>query len=189
VNGTALPREAAQVCKIGQVLASLAGESAPELTTSEQLLEADQAARQGRGPAASGRLVSELDDPFALEAHRPVVVESGGAPLGVLPPYVRRGHDKQLAAAVAKAAGGRSVLAVLVGGRRRARPGWIGRRCTSCQPHGGCGTLDPPRPEALLISLPGVSPRTAVWLNETQLYLITAGDTGERIAAAADHAR
>ena len=36
----------------------------------------------------------------------------------------------------------------------------------------------------MLAELPRVGPRTVVWLNETQLYLDTPGDTGERVAAA-----
>jgi hypothetical protein len=60
-----------------------------------------------------GVLVSELDDLFAPEVHRPI---AGGAGLLVLPPYVRRDHREALAQAVAQAAAGRSVMAVLVGG-------------------------------------------------------------------------
>ncbi len=44
--------------------------------------------------------------------------------------------------------------------------------------------FDPTRPEAALADLARVGPRTVVWLNETQLYLNTPGDTGERVAAA-----
>jgi uncharacterized protein YidB (DUF937 family) len=186
-NGTALPREAGQLDKVGKVLARLAREPAPELKTWEQLLEADQAARQVHVPAGSGpgRLISELDDPFALEVHRPVVVESGGATLALLPPYVRRGHDEDLAAVVAKAAEGRSAVAVLVGGSSTGKT----RACWEAAHQLPAGwrlwhPFDPARPEALLTDLPQVGPRTVIWLNETQLYLTATGDTGERVAAA-----
>ncbi len=44
--------------------------------------------------------------------------------------------------------------------------------------------FDPTRPEAALDALERVGPRTVVWLNETQLYLLTEGsDQGERVAA------
>ena len=43
---------------------------------------------------------------------------------------------------------------------------------------------DPTRPDAALDALERVGPRTVVWLNETQLYLLTEGsDRGERVAA------
>ena len=44
--------------------------------------------------------------------------------------------------------------------------------------------IDPSRPEAALRELPGIGPRTVVWLNEAQFYLDVAdGGLGERVAA------
>ena len=44
--------------------------------------------------------------------------------------------------------------------------------------------IDPSRPEAALRELPGIGPRTVVWLNEAQFYLDAAdGGLGERVAA------
>ena len=38
-------------------------------------------------------------------------------------------------------------------------------------------------PERSLAGLPGVEPRTVVWLNEAQRYLNSADGAGERVAA------
>jgi hypothetical protein len=44
--------------------------------------------------------------------------------------------------------------------------------------------IDPTRPEAAADALPAVGPRTVIWLNEAQYYLLTpASDLGERVAA------
>jgi hypothetical protein len=67
----------------------------------------------GRGPA--GWLLGEVTDAFALEVHRAVQPDDGGD-LPALTAYVPRGHDEALGAVVRAAAGGRSGIAVLVGG-------------------------------------------------------------------------
>ena len=72
--------------------------------------------RAGAGPVAAGRPLAEVRDPFALEVHRPVLPEDAPAGLPELPAYVPRGHDQVLAQVVRAAAGGRSGIAVLVGG-------------------------------------------------------------------------
>ena len=44
--------------------------------------------------------------------------------------------------------------------------------------------IDPSRPDAALRELPGIGPRTVVWLNEAQFYLDPAdAGLGERVAA------
>ena len=44
--------------------------------------------------------------------------------------------------------------------------------------------FDPTRPEAALAGLDEIGPRTVVWLNEAQHYLLTGGsDRGDRVAA------
>ena len=73
-------------------------------------------------------------------------------------------------------------------GPRRARPGPAGRRCSCCGTRPGQWRLwhpiDPSRPDAALRELPGIGPRTVVWLNEAQFYLDVAdGGLGERVAA------
>jgi hypothetical protein len=60
--------------------------------------------------------LTHVTDPFALEVHRPVQPEDAPAGLPELPAYVPREHDQLLAEVVRAAAGGRSGIAVLVGG-------------------------------------------------------------------------
>jgi uncharacterized protein YidB (DUF937 family) len=135
----------------------------------------------------AGRPLSEVTDPFALEVHRPMRPDALQATLPLLPPYVPRNFDNELAQLVASAADGKSGIAVLVGGSstgktracwealqplRDLQPGW-----RLWHP------IEPSRPEAVLAGLPGVGPRTVVWLNEAQLYLDLPQGAGERVAA------
>ena len=76
-----------------------------------------QRARAGlvRPASAAGWPLTEVTDPFVLEVHRPVRPEDAPPGLAALPPYVPREHD-QVLGQVVRAAGGRSGIAVLVGG-------------------------------------------------------------------------
>jgi hypothetical protein len=133
-----------------------------------------------------GRLIHELTNPFELEVHR--AIDAPGdrtAPLPTLPVYVQREHDRQLRAVVEQAADGRSAAAVLVGGSStgKTRACW---EAVHALPHGWrlWHPIDPTRPEAAVDALPAVGPRTVIWLNEAQHYLLTpASDLGERVAA------
>jgi len=141
---------------------------------------------QSRMARPAGTLVAGLRDPFALEVHRPVELDDQPADLPVLTPYIPRAHDERLARAVALAAAGHSVVAVLVGGSStgKTRACW---EAVSALPDGWrlWHPFDPTRPEAALAGIGRVGPRTVVWLNEAQQYLNTAGtDAGERVAAA-----
>ena len=186
-NGKALPRDAHTVDALAQVLAQRAGQTAPALQVWDQLIAAD--ADRHPAQAGPGQLVNELADPFLLEVHRPVEVAGGLAVLPALPPYARRAHDEALASVVAAAAGGQSRLAVLVGGSStgKTRACWEAVTAPGVLPAGWrlWHPYDPTRPEALLEGLPAVAPRTVVWLNEAQLYLLEApADAAERAAAA-----
>ena len=134
-----------------------------------------------------GWLIGDLPDPFDLEVHRPIeiAVRPGGAELEILPEYVERKHDTRLAEVVARTVGGRSAIAVLVGGSstgktracweaiQRLPPGW-----RLWHP------IFPDRAEAFLAGLERVGPRTVVWLNEAQHYLLTSDPkVGDRVAA------
>ena len=66
--------------------------------------------------SAVGVSLTHVTDPFALEVHRPVQPEDAPPGLPDLPPYVPREHDEVLGQVVRAAAGGRSGIAVLVGG-------------------------------------------------------------------------
>ena len=140
------------------------------------------------GPAAAGRPLAEVSDPFALEVHRPVQPEDAAAGLPELPAYVPREHDQVLAQVVRAAAGGRSGIAVLVGGSStgKTRACWEALRLLRDQEPGWrlWHPIDPTRPDAALRELPRIGPRTVVWLNEAQFYLDVAdGGLGERVAA------
>jgi tetratricopeptide (TPR) repeat protein len=147
-------------------------------------------------PAAAGRPLAEFSDPFALEVHPAIdadpEAETGG--LSALPVYVERDHDVVLRQAVERAAGGHSGIRVLVGGSStgKTRACWESihareRTATPVPLLDGWRLwhpIDPGRPEAALAELPRIGPRTVVWLNEAQHYLLTpSSDLGERVAA------
>ena len=146
-----------------------------------------QAAR-ALAPPSAGWPLAEVRDPFALEVHRPVQPEDAPGGLPELPAYVPRGHDQVLAQVVRAAAGGRSGIAVLVGGSStgKTRACWEALHLLRNQdaPWRLWHPIDPTRPDAALAELPGIGPRTVVWLNEAQFYLDTVeADPGERVAA------
>ena len=140
----------------------------------------------GIGPTV-GRMLAEVRDPFALEVHRPVQPEDAPAGLPELPAYVPRGHDQLLAGVVRAAAGGRSGVAVLVGGSSvgKTRACWEALDLLRDEPEPWrlWHPIDPSRPAAALRELPGIGPRTVVWLNEAQFYLEAADGMGEGVAA------
>ncbi|MEU4526388.1 hypothetical protein AB0F52_47655 [Amycolatopsis sp. NPDC024027] len=177
-TGTSLPPDAGPLHTAGQALAGWAGEEPPAAWQWEQWLRDDRAAVDGPLPAG-------LTDPFALGVRRPIAVSPAGANPAdppVLPPYIPRRHDEELARVVAKAAAGRSAMAVLVGrsatGRTRAcweavhrlPPDWRLWR--------------PSRPEAVPDELARLAPRTVVWLDRIRTYLSTSDGTGALAAAA-----
>ena len=144
--------------------------------------------QDGTGPVAVGRLLGEVSDPFALEVHRLVQPEDASAELPELPPYVLREHDQMLTGVVRAAAGGRSGIAVLVGGSStgKTRANWEALSLLREEPvpwrlwH----PIDPSHPDAALREMPGIGPRTVVWLNEAQFYLQVADSgLGEQVAA------
>ena len=135
-----------------------------------------------------GRLLDEVTDPFVLEVHRPVQPEDAPPGLPLLPPYMPREHDDVLGQVVRAAAGGRSGIAVLVGGSStgKTRACWEALALLRGQdpPWRLWHPIDPTRPDAALAELPGIGPRTVVWLNEAQFYLdVPADGLGERVAA------
>ena len=148
----------------------------------------DALARPDSGVTVAGRPLEEVTDPFVLEVHRPVQPEDAPPGLPVLPPYVPREHDQVLGQVVRAAAGGRSGIAVLVGGSStgKTRACWEALALLRDQdpPWRLWHPIDPSRPDAALRELPGIGPRTVVWLNEAQFYLDPAeAGLGERVAA------
>jgi hypothetical protein len=148
----------------------------------------DALARPGSAVAVAGRPLEEMTDPFALEVHRPVQPEDPPPALPELPTYVPREHDTELGSAVRAAAAGRSAIAVLVGGSStgKTRACWEALQLLRDRPERWrlWHPIDPTRPDAALRELPGIGPRTVVWLNEAQFYLdVPDGGLGERVAA------
>ena len=140
------------------------------------------------GVTVAGWPLEEVTDPFALEVHRPVQPEDAPPGLPLLPPYVPREHDQVLGQVVRAAAGGRSGIAVLVGGSStgKTRACWEALALLRDQdpPWRLWHPIDPSRPDAALGELAGIGPRTVVWLNEAQFYLDPAeAGLGERVAA------
>ena len=176
-----LPTSQLDVVAIATVLAREAGWDPSDAAAGARALWV-----RARMARPTGTLIAELSDPFALEVHRPIELDDQSADLPALTPYIPRAHDERLAQAVALAAAGHSVVAVLVGGSStgKTRACW---ETISALPDGWrlWHPFDPTRPEAALADIEHVGPRTVVWLNQTQLYLDTAGsDAGERVAAA-----
>ena len=139
------------------------------------------------GVTVAGRPLEEVTDPFDLEVHRPVQPEGAPPDLPDLPSYVPREHDQVLGQVVRAAAAGRSGITVLVGGSStgKTRAYWeaLGLLRDQDPPWRLWHPIDPSPPDAALRELPGIKPRTVVWLNEAQLYLDTADERGERVAA------
>jgi hypothetical protein len=139
------------------------------------------------GPSA-GSALSEVNDPFALEVHRPIQPDDPQPGLPMLPAYVPREHDLELERVVRKAAEGGSGIAVLVGGSStgKTRACWEALRLLRNLPQQWrlWHPIDPTRPDAALRELPAIGPRTVVWLNEAQFYLNAEdGRQGEQVAA------
>ncbi|MFD0683273.1 hypothetical protein [Actinomadura fibrosa] len=174
------PAAQADTVAVATVLARLAGWDGQDAARRVRKLWV-----QARMEPPIGTPITELDDPFALEVHRPVELDAS-AGLPVLPAYVPREHDRRLAEVVGGVLSGRSAMAVLVGGSStgKTRACW---EAVQGLPDGWrlWHPFAPTRLDAALAELAKVGPRTVVWLNETQLYLHTPGsDTGERVAAA-----
>ncbi|MEV4569852.1 hypothetical protein AB0K12_39345 [Nonomuraea sp. NPDC049419] len=150
-----------------------------------------EAVRAGQGRAVleamrPGWPLGEVSDPFrfGLEVHHAIDSPVPGAP--PLPAYVPRDHDRRLREVVARAAGGESCVAVLVGGSSTGKT----RACWEALPLLRDGDrpwrlwhpIDPTRPDAALAELHDLAPYTVVWLNEAQFYLSPTG-AGEEVAA------
>ncbi len=141
---------------------------------------------QARLTAPPGKPLAEVTDPFALEVHHAISTDllSASPGLPVLPLYVERDHDARLRAIAEEANGGKSRLVILTGGSSTGKT----RACWEVLRHLPdkwrlWHPFDPTRPEAALATIEQLAPRTVVWLNEAQHYLLTASDLGERLAA------
>ena len=146
-----------------------------------------QAAR-ALAPPSAGWPLAEVRDPFALEVHRPVQPEDapGGLPElpGVRAARARPGAGPGGAGGRRRAQRDRGAGRRVIHGKTRAC--WEALHLLRNQdaPWRLWHPIDPTRPDAALAELPGIGPRTVVWLNEAQFYLDTVeADPGERVAA------
>ncbi|MFJ1934017.1 hypothetical protein ACIOGZ_15350 [Kitasatospora sp. NPDC088160] len=126
-------------------------------------------------------------DPYALDAHQVIQTEgaaSDGRPT-VLPVYVGRSHDRQLAKVVSSAVSGSSELVVLVGesSAGKTRACWEAVQSLPAdwrlwQP------ISPGPGEALLRGMASVGPRTVLWLDDLAAFLSAPGsEQGAMVAA------
>ena len=132
-----------------------------------------------------GRPIADVRDPFAFEVHHAIDAGAASAGLPALPAYIRREHDQRLGEIIKCAASGNSMMAVLVGGSStgKTRACW---EAIQSLPEGWrlWHPIAPERPHAATRDLPVVGPRTVIWLNEAQHYLLTPGrQAGEEVAA------
>ncbi|MFE2823391.1 hypothetical protein ACFXGZ_09740, partial [Streptomyces sp. NPDC059271] len=175
------PPSQADVVSVAVVLARRAAWDAQDLAARVRELWV-----KVRMAVGEGRPLREFDDRLVLadlEVHPALDAGADLGRIGVLPAYIRREHDTLLDAVVAAAAAGRSGIAVLVGGSStgKTRALWEAVRALP-DDWRLWHPLSPTRPDAVLAGLPGVAPRTVVWLNEAQDYLVP--DTlGEQVAA------
>lgn len=123
-----------------------------------------------------GQLITEFDDLLILndlEVHPAVDAGAATAGLGVLPAYVPREFDVRLRELVAAGVGGQSGIGMLVGesSTGKTRACWEAVKALP----GGWRLWHPIEPDyapALIRHLDHVGPRTVVWLNEAQHYLL-----------------
>ncbi|MFJ9023035.1 tetratricopeptide repeat protein [Streptomyces sp. NPDC102259] len=121
------------------------------------------------GTAAMGIALAAAD-PFGLEIHEAISID-GAVHDGSLPRYFRRPFDDELDAAVEQARNGQSVIKVLLGdsstGKSRAAYEAIRRLSEEWRLWHPVGQDD------LLGSIDRVAPRTVLWLNEINRYLLS----------------
>ncbi|HEU5028791.1 MAG TPA: tetratricopeptide repeat protein [Spirillospora sp.] len=182
-DGGRAPRDADQVWALVQVWCRWAGRS-PRPGDRRYWNGLVAAARPPRAdrPDTVGRPLGDWPDPLDLELHP--AIDSPHARLPGLPAYVERGHDTVLEQVVEDALR-HSTMAVLVGeaATGKTRACWESLRLLPDE-WNLWHPLAPSRPQATLKEIRSVGPRTVVWLNELQHYLLTPGvDLGEQVAA------
>ncbi|WP_053065491.1 hypothetical protein [Micromonospora sp. RV43] len=106
------------------------------------------------------------ENPFGLGVHDAITVNGA---VDLLPRYVPRPHDDALAAAVARAAAGETVIQVLVGDSStgKTRACWEAVRTLGDDWH----IWRPLDAGELTRSLSALGPRTVLWLDEIQRFL------------------
>lgn len=183
LNGHKLPSEATLVA----LAKALGTDVEPLLALRHAATRMPQARATLEARDRPGWPVRDVRDPFALEVH--LAIEGpgcdGASPLPVLPVYVERAHDALMRESVLGARQGRSALVTLVGGSStgKTRACW---EAVQLLPDDWrlWHPITPNHTEGVLAGLPEVGPRTVLWLNEIQHYLLTSDPAvGESVAA------
>ncbi|MEU5973654.1 hypothetical protein [Streptomyces sp. NPDC047315] len=124
-----------------------------------------------------GKSVGSYTNPIHLEVHRPIRMT--GAPSGV-PAYIERSHDAELRTTLLSDG---PQFMVLVGGSSTGKTRAAYEAAQHLKGWRLFHPISPSKPTALTRALTSDSlhPRTVIWLNELQDYLLADG--GERAAA------
>lgn len=144
----------------------------------------DQTSALSPGLEILRRPIRELD-PFDLEVHPAISPGHDAGDLPALPTYVNRPHDVQLRNIVQSAVSGKNAIAVLVGtsSSGKTRAVWEAV-CQLPDTWSLWHPLSPARPRAVLDGIDRIPPRTVIWLNELQHYIVTSPpEVGEEVAA------
>jgi tetratricopeptide (TPR) repeat protein len=181
-----VPHDADVVWALARLWCHWAGEDDPNERYWRNLVERAQPERIPKsGSTPVGRPISEYVDQLVLddlEVH-PAVEVGRATGFSPLPAYVPREHDARLLAVVHAVRGGQSGIALLVGGSStgKTRACW---EAVKTLPDGWrlWHPIEPNRAEAVIEQLQHVRPRTVVWLNETQHYLLDP-ERGEQVAS------
>ncbi|MFF2999498.1 hypothetical protein ACFVTC_33870 [Streptomyces sp. NPDC057950] len=184
ISDASVPPSQGDAVTVATVLARQAVWDAPDLAGRVRDLWVQ--ARIAQGP---GRPIGDLRGDIrlvldgGLGVHPALDTDDARDKFGILPTYLPRDHDARLKTVVDAAIAGRSGIAVLVGGSStgKTRALWEAVRGL---PEGWrlWHPLSPTAPDAALAALPDIAPKTVVWLNEAQNYLVPA-PLGEQVAA------
>lgn len=135
--------------------------------------------------AKIGRPIRKITDPFSLEVHPSI--GSGASRIGLpeLPTYIPREHDTSLNELIDRVIAGHSSIATLIGGSSSGKTRACWEAMQNLPPQWRLWhPIESGYADAALSALYAIGPRTVVWLNEAQQYLLTPGtDLGERFAA------
>lgn len=183
ISGRALPSNLFDAVTVARLLARAAGVDPDE--ADQQIRQLFVAARMP--PRRLGRPIGDCD-PIELGVHRAITM-SGHDGLPVVPPYLRREHhhDGRLATVVEEVLGGHSRIVTLVGesATGKTRACWEAVQALAQRPESWrlWHPIEPSSSSDDAAALADVGPRTVVWLDEAQRYLLPPdAKLGEQVA-------
>ncbi|MEU8936093.1 hypothetical protein AB0D30_40175 [Streptomyces sp. NPDC048409] len=184
ISDASIPPSQTDVVTVAMVLACRAVWDVPDLAARVRDLWVQARMAQGAGrPIGDLRGDVRLVLDGGLGVHPALDTDGARDQFGILPTYLPREHDAGLKTVVDAAIAGRSGIAVLIGGSStgKTRALW---EAVSKLPDGWrlWHPLSPTAPAAALAALPDIAPKTVVWLNEAQNYLVP-DPLGEQVAA------